>query len=301
MNKNIGIRVISDICRVQPHTIRMWEKRYGAFEPVRGMNGERLYGDEDVARAKAMANLIAHGQTISKVANLTLQELNEQVSGISDEMAYETNHIINEGVERLLSALKRYEIDRVHSEAEYLRLNSSSKEFIFKVVLPVMQQTGQMVVDGMYTVTQEHIVSTIIREQLGQIRLPNLPESERFALATPEGNLHELSIIIADILCKANRNSTYYLGAANPAHCLAEAVNALSCDNIILGVVSSDHWNYETHIIPYLNRVDKVLNRPVRIILGGAKPLDFPEFKNIKSVEIIADFQLFDKRLSGLS
>lgn len=300
MSKNIGIRVISDICRVQPHTIRMWEKRYGAFEPVRGMNDERLYGEEDVARARAMANLIAHGQKISKVANLTLQELNAQVRDLSVESASKASVVIQEGVERLLRTLKKYELDKVHMEIDHLRLNSSSKDFIFKVVLPIMQKTGEMVVTGEYTVTQEHIISTIIRDQLGQIRLPNLIGSTRYVLATPEGNLHELSIIIADILCRANRASTYYLGAANPAHCLAEAVNQLSCDAIVLGVVSSDHWDYDTQIIPYLNRIDKVLKRKIRILLGGGKPIDFPEFQNISQVEIMQDFQLFDLRLQGL-
>lgn len=295
MVKNIGIRVISDTCNVQPHTIRMWEKRYGAFVPDRGQGGQRLYGQEDLARAKAFAILISQGQSISKIANLSLAELNNQVEAInvsSDSTSEEA--IIGLGIKRLMKHLASYEIDNVYSEIQYLRMNSSSKEFIFEIVLPVMRQIGELVSKGKYTVTQEHIISTIIRDQLGQIRLPNFSNGKKYVLATPEGNLHELSIIIADILCRANRYATYYLGAANPASCLGEAVSALKCDGIIMGAVSSDHWEYDKNIIPYLQQLDAALDRNIEVILGGGWEIDFPEFKNITTIKVMENFEKFD-------
>jgi methanogenic corrinoid protein MtbC1 len=161
-----------------------------------------------------------------------------------------------------------------------------------------MQQIGVLVAKGKYSVTQEHIISTIIRDQLSQIYLPNLGEKDKeVALATPEGNLHELAIIIADILCRANRVSTRYLGAAHPAECLGEAINALRCNTIILGAVSSDRWDYSTKIIPYLSSIDKLLRHKVTVILGGGFELDFPHFKNIQKIIIMKSFEDFERYL----
>ena len=98
-----------------------------------------------------------------------------------------------------------------------------------------MRDIGLLVAQGKCSITQEHIVSTIIRAQLGKLNLPNTGgENGRFALATPDGNLHELSILIADIICRSNRVSTSYLGASHPANCLGEAVSALKCKTLVI-------------------------------------------------------------------
>ena len=106
--------------------------------------------------------------------------------------------------------------------------------------------------------------------------------------------------MIAEIICNANRVSTNYLGASHPAECLSEAVNALKCKIIVMGVISSDQWNYEKKIIPYLRSMDKYLKNKVIVILGGGSEVDFPEFKNIENVKVVKSFEDFDKMLIEL-
>jgi methanogenic corrinoid protein MtbC1 len=164
-----------------------------------------------------------------------------------------------------------------------------------------MHEIERLALKGIYSVTQEHIISTIVRDQLGQINLANEgPNHDRFALATPEGNFHELPILIAEIICNANRVSTNYLGASHPAECLSEAVNALKCKTIVMGVISSAQWNYEKNIVPYLESMDKYLKNKVKVVLGGGSEVDFPEFKNIENVKVIKSFEDFDKLLIEL-
>ena len=184
----------------------------------------------------------------------------------------------------------------------HLRLSSGVKDFIFKVVLPVIKETEKLALKGKYTVSQEHIICTVVRNQLSQINLANEgPISDRVAIATPEGNLHELPILISDIICHANRISTWYLGAAHPADCLSETVNALKCKTIVMGVVSSDHWNYKRKIIPYLKKMDKFLKNRVSLILGGGFELDLPYFKNLANIKFVKSFEEFDNMLHKIS
>ena len=298
MKKTLGINVISNVCGVMPHTIRTWEKRYKVFSPDRTEGGQRLYSEDDLVKAKLIVSLLEQGHPIAVLASQSLKDLRSLL--ITDNRKpFESNKMLTSvGTKNLLRHLANFNIDLVASEMQHLRMIVGAKEFIFEIILPVMHEIERMVVKGKYSVTQEHIISTIVRFQLGQINLTNVgPNIDRFALATPEGNQHELSILIADIICHVNRISTCYLGASHPAECLSEAVNALKCKTVVMGVISSNQWDYEENIVPYLKSMDKYLKNKVNIILGGGRKVDFPDFKNIENVKFVKRFEDFEKCL----
>lgn len=300
MSKKHSISVISNSCGIKPHTIRIWEKRYNLFSPGRSTSGQRLYDDEDLSKAKLVVSLIEYGYAISTLAEYSCEELSKlkqkhQASELEEKKCAQGKQLKN-----LIDNLKRFEIDLVARDLQYARMDTGARQFVLNLVLPVIREVGNLVVKGKLSISQEHIISTIIRDQLSQISLPNVgDDSFEIALATPEGNLHEFSIIIADILCRSRKLSTRYLGGTHPALCLGEALNILESSCLILGVVSSDQWDYEKKIIPYLKKVDSVLNYELLIILGGGYQIDFPEFKNIKEVIILKTFEEFDQYLEG--
>jgi len=298
MKKEFGINVISNACGVKPHTIRTWEKRYQVFTPERSEGGQRLYSENDLTKAKLIVALIEQGHTISSLARHPLQELRSLLVVKNGDVSESDKMFTVLEIKKLVQHLVNFNIDQVASGMQHLRLSLGVKEFIFKIVLPVIHEIEKLALKGIYSVTQEHIISTIVRDQLGQINLANEgPSHDRFALATPEGNLHELPIMIAEIICNANRFSTNFLGASHPAECLSEAVNALKCKTIVMGVISSAQWNYEKNIVPYLESMDKYLKNNVKVVLGGGREVDFPEFKNIENVKVVKSFEDFDKML----
>ena len=301
MKKEFSINVISTACGVMPHTIRMWEKRYQIFTPKRSEGGQRLYSEVDLDKAKIIVSLKEQGHTISSLARHSLQDLRSllEVNNRADSESEKMFTSIE--TKKLLKHLENFDIDLVVSGMQHLRLSMGVKEFIFKIVLPVMHEIEKLALKEIYSVTQEHIISTIVRDQLNQINLANEgPNTKRFALATPDGNLHELPIMIAEIICHANRVSTNYLGASHPAECLGEAVNAIKCKTIVMGVISSAQWNYEKNIVKYLESIDKCLRNKVEIILGGGYKIDLPNFKNIENVKFVSSFEDFDKMLKEI-
>lgn len=299
MEKKFGIKVISNSCGILPHTLRVWEQRYQIFTPDRDSHGQRLYSEQDLNKAQLLAKLIQHGHSIGALANLGLEALQDLNTTLDRQEI--TNEKVS--IQHLLNLLSHYAIDDVLKEIQHLRLSMGAKEFIFEVVLPTMSEIGKLVALGNYSVTQEHIISTIIRDQLGQIYLPNLGSKNReMVLATPEGNLHELSIIMADIICRANRMPTRFLGAAHPAECLGEAINALKSPFLVLGVVSSDHWNYQQNIVKYLSKLDRYLKHDITVLLGGGqscKELDQQNFVHIH-YKVIGTFLEFDQFLRAM-
>ena len=300
MENKLSINVISTATGIMPHTIRTWEKRYQVFKPERSEGGQRLYSEADLDKAKLIAALINQGHTISNIAKHSLKDLRSLLVDNRDDSESEKIFISIE-TKKLLKHLGNFDISSLASGMQHLRLSIGAKEFIFKIVLPVMHEIEKLALKGIYSISQEHIISTIVSDQLHQINLANEgPNCNRFALATPVGNLHELPIMIAEIICHANRVPTNYLGASHPAECLAEAVNALKCKTIVMGVISSVQWNYENNIVKYLQSIDKYLNNKVEIILGGGYKIDFPYFENIGNIKFISSFEDFDKMLIGL-
>ena len=298
MENKLSINVISTATGVMPHTIRTWEKRYQVFKPERSEGGQRLYSEADLDKAKLIVDLRDQGHTISSLAKHSLKDLRSLLVDNNREDSESEKIFISVETKKLLKHLANFDIDLVVSGMQHLRLSMGVKEFIFKIVLPVMHEIERLSLKGRYSITQEHIISTIVRDQLNQINLANEgPNTNRIALATPEGNLHELPIMIAEIICHANRVSTNYLGASHPAECLGEAVNAIKCKTIVMGVISSAQWNYEKNIVKYLESIDKYLRNKVEIILGGGYKIDLPDYNNIENVMFVSSFEDFDKLL----
>jgi len=301
MNKTYSISFISNACGVKPHTIRTWERRYKAFSPERTDGGQRIYSEDDLIKGRLIVSLLEQGQSISRIAGKSLQELRTIVIDEKIESSLSNQMLTSVGIKKLLTHLSNFDLGLISSEMLRLRLSIGAKEFIFKVLIPIINAVEKMYLDGKYSVTQEHIISTIIRYQLSQINLPDSDNyTDCFIIATPEGNLHELPILIADILCQLNRISTYYIGAGHPAVCLSEAVNELKSETIVLGVVSSDKWVYEKNIIPFLKLMDKNLTHKLKVILGGGWKLNFPEFKYIEDILLVNGFKDFDYMLTKI-
>ena len=301
MNNTYNISFISNACGVKPHTIRTWEKRYNTFSPDRTDGGQRIYSEDDLTKGRLIVSLLEQGYSISRLAGKSLQDLQALIFDEKIESLQSNKMLTSVGIKKLLTHLSNFDLSQISSEMVRLRLSIGAKEFIFKVLIPIIQAVGRMYLDGKYSVTQEHIISTIIRYQLSQINLPDSENSTNsIILATPEGNLHELPILIADILCQLNRISTFYLGASHPAVCLSEAVNELKSKTIVLGVVSSDKWDYEKNIISFLKLMDKNLTHKLKVILGGGWRLNFPEFNNIEDILLVNGFEDFDYVLTKI-
>lgn len=64
------IGAVSSLSGVPVPTLRVWESRYGAFQPAKTDGSHRLYQDDDVLRATLLRQLTEAGHAISTVARL---------------------------------------------------------------------------------------------------------------------------------------------------------------------------------------------------------------------------------------
>ncbi len=75
---------VSDLTGIPTHTLRAWERRYGASDPERTEAGFRLYTEEDVGRLTLIKRLSDLGHAIGSIANLSLKELQERLARVEE-------------------------------------------------------------------------------------------------------------------------------------------------------------------------------------------------------------------------
>ena len=73
-----SIGAVSRLTGLPEHTLRAWERRYGAVHPERRPGGGRRYSKDDISRLVLIKRLTEMGHPVSTVATLPLAELQER-------------------------------------------------------------------------------------------------------------------------------------------------------------------------------------------------------------------------------
>lgn len=70
-----GIGAVAKLTGLTDHTIRVWERRYGAVVAERSASGRRVYSNADVEKLGLLKTLTDHGIAISQIAGNAVDEL----------------------------------------------------------------------------------------------------------------------------------------------------------------------------------------------------------------------------------
>ncbi|MDJ0788477.1 MAG: MerR family transcriptional regulator [Myxococcota bacterium] len=81
--RGFSIGAAAGVTGLDPHTIRAWERRYGAVAPERNARGARRYRDEDLVRLQLLKALVESGEAIGGIARLPDDELRDRLARMS--------------------------------------------------------------------------------------------------------------------------------------------------------------------------------------------------------------------------
>lgn len=81
---NYGIGAVAKMTGLTDHTIRVWERRYGAVVTQRLANGRRVYSAKDVEKLGYLKRLTDQGLSIGQIASSSIEQLRAQVANMSD-------------------------------------------------------------------------------------------------------------------------------------------------------------------------------------------------------------------------
>jgi DNA-binding transcriptional MerR regulator/methylmalonyl-CoA mutase cobalamin-binding subunit len=288
------VRTITFVARqtgLTIHTIRIWEKRYGAVKPIRADNNRRLYTEEDVERLRLLREATMAGHAIGQIARASLPELERLVrdSGVPlldsrKRRGKETDATAEALIEQAIGMVTNFDGQGLPKLLERAAVDLGSPAVLQKFMAPLAERVGDLWRAAELTIAHEHFASANITEFLASYARPFSPQSTagHLVLATPQGQYHELGAIIAAAAARSHGWRTTYLGAALPVQEIVGALRNLEPHVLGLSIVFPPD---DDQLRRDLRKLRGLLPSHIPLIIGGRSAENYTDvLREVKAV-----------------
>lgn len=207
---------VEKLTGVGAHTLRAWERRYGVPTPGRSDGWQRMYSFADVEVIRRMQALSLQGIPLARAARVARGE------AARDQVVMAATG----RVEGLLDALLRFDEPRATDTWHGLLEEHDILRLFNEVVAPALRTIGDGWHAGTISVGQEHFASNWVRSRLEALARQVTPmmAAPVVVLACPEGERHELALLMLNVLLRFQGFSTIFLGQETPAESLVRVL-----------------------------------------------------------------------------
>jgi len=294
---------ISDLQRltgVQTHTIRIWERRYHALEPMRSAGNTRFYDDRQLRRLLNIVGLSNSGLKISQVCALT-----------EDEM----NVLLEKEVEKSVSPVEKYE----YYVSQLLSYGLSYDEFQFgelitnaitkyglkntyiNIMYPLLVRLGLMWRSDNICPAQEHFLSNIIRHRITSAT-ENISLKKKYkstwVLFLPEEDDHDIGLLFANYLLKAAGHKVIYLGAKVPVESVRDVIEKVQVEHLLVFMLRSQSAEVT---MEYVKGLSAAFAQQDIHIAGSSRILaEVPMEGNVKWMKSIDDLEHIINKINNV-
>ena len=276
------------------HTIRVWERRYGAIQPVRSQGGDRLYSDTEVARLKLLHRLKEAGHAIGTVATLPTAELERILAATVEAMpaAPPVAYSLTGTQTRFLDAIARLDTHAADRIVTQMAGSLELPQLVHEFLVPILERIGTNWSEGRFSVAQEHAASALLRNQLALLlRLyPGAASGRCLVVGTPRDEWHEFGALLAALVACSQGWRVLYLGANLPADEIARAAQNAGAEKVLLSWVTAEQEATLTEIM----LLRRQLTPGVRVLVGGRAVLALAEAP--QGITLVSDL----RHLEGL-
>lgn len=205
------IKDLENLSGIKAHTIRIWEQRYQFLKPGRTDTNIRYYTCEELKKLLNVALLNKYGYKISHIDKMCEAELQEKLLLLTMQEAMQ-ERIVSELVQSMIS-LNMDELEEKMNR--YIDARGIEKT-ISQIIFPFLEKIGLLWLTNHINPAQEHLVTNFIRQKMivGIDQLPcNMQSVKSVLLFLPEGEFHEIGLLIVHYLLKCRGVKVIYLGA----------------------------------------------------------------------------------------
>lgn len=262
------IKAVAQATGLSVETLRAWERRYEVVRPTRDSSGRRTYSATDVARLRLLRTATDLGHTISRLANLSDDDLAKLVA-TSGGQARQGPARGQTYVDRALDAAQHSDPGGVEEVLTSAIALLPANEVIHTVIAPLVREIGERWHRGEVSIAQEHVVTDIVRRLVisasrGYLRADNGP---CLVLATLSGERHELGILLCSWLAATRRYHTHYLGVDCPPGEIARFALEVEARAALISVVMPEN---HVPVMAQLRELAHLLRGKCEIWIGGS-------------------------------
>jgi len=227
-------------------TIRAWERRYQLPLPARSEGGHRLYSDYDLAVLNWLLDRQAEGMRISQAADYWKEMIGSGEDPLQDQKLsrpVDNQMIIDEDMNTLEQMQQNWINHCLNFDEPYADqiLSMAFAQFpletvLSAVILPSLNQIGQLWYSGEATVQQEHFLTEVARKKIQALitAAPKSVHTQRILIACPPGEYHSFASLILKLLLSQRGWEILYLGANVPIDHLNDLLSDIKIDLAVL-------------------------------------------------------------------
>ena len=275
------INELERLTGIKAHTIRIWEKRYNLVTPERTNTNRRNYDDNQVRKLLNVATLLSKGYKISKIAALTENELNAQ---LQNQAQNETpDNIASSYINDLIKSMIAFDEPAFEKIFAAAALRFGLYEAMLQVFYPFLHKTGILWTVNKTAPVQEHFATNIIARKLMAAidgLLPHTKKGKKFILFLPPGEWHEIGLLFANYIIRAQGHETIYLGQNVPYENVCDVASIISPDYLLLFYIAPKQKNDIREQIKKLSEK----NKHIKILIAGNTSLFIDDKSHYKNV-----------------
>ena len=290
------VRTINFVARqtgLSVQVIRVWEKRYGAVQPVRADNNRRLYTEEDVERLRLLRDATQAGHAIGQIATASLEELQRLVQETppiprpgAKTRGEESEKVASGLIEHAIVSIADLDVRSFRKLLDRAAVELGSPAVLQRFIAPLAERVGELWRAGDFTIAQEHFASAQITDFLATFARPYAENvtAPHLVLATPPGQLHELGAIIVAAAARSHGWRTTYLGAALPVEEMVGALRNLQPRALGLSIVYPPD---DAALRRDLEKLRELLPKECALLIGGRSSSGYTDLlRKIKAIEV---------------
>ncbi|MBB6021728.1 DNA-binding transcriptional MerR regulator [Paenibacillus sp. JGP012] len=267
-----SIKQVAAMLGIQAVTLRAWENRYNAVTPERTDSGYRMYTEEHVADLRWLKQQIDQHQTSISEAVRMLKEKKESRSRAvipmptappvpNAEEAYE--HM----TDQIYDSLYHFQGERANGLIDFGFTMYGYDSMFYHVLVPILVRVGDAWEEGRATVAQEHFMTQLISQRFYQFfhLFPIYPHLPKVLAMCPEGEHHQVGLLLFSLFMRKNGAEVLYLGANTPEEGVFPIIREQKIKLVCLSVTNSG----------LVDTCDQLIDRireefpHVRFVLGG--------------------------------
>lgn len=277
-----SIAQLAQFSGIKPHTIRIWEQRYGALTPNRSEGNTRFYDNNQLRRLLNLVSLSATGYKIAKLSPLSDKELFKLVEAQKEISKSAINELF---ISQILAAGIEYNEALFEKIFSHCILKFGLKDTYLEIIYPSLVRLGILWSSGSLPPAQEHFLSNLYRQKL-LTAIDSLPvaaeKQDSWLLFSREDEFHEMGLLFAHYLLKSAGKKVIYLGTNVPLTSISDCVSATKVENALFFLVHNENVD---EINNYIDKLQKEL-RGKRIVVAANEKLA-PKLAKRKKTEVI--------------
>ena len=273
IQENFSIKDLENLSGIKAHTIRIWEQRYNLLSPNRSDSNIRTYSTKELLKLLSIKILRDNNVKISKIADLSEAEINEQLHKLT---AIKDNYFGKQANE-LLVAMLSFDVYRFHEIFNHCRTKYSFEDVFLNVFIPLFEKIGMLWQTHSIKPAHEYFISNLVRQKI-YIEIENVAnlhseeDSNLHVILLPLNEIHDLGSLFLHYQLSSWGKRVVYLGPNISESSLSSIADVQKGKKtyFVYGTI----YPVSDHIPEFVENITKVLKGDDNLILAGRKAVE---------------------------